>query len=424
MPKVVKKTNRAILHGFFIALIILFAIIVGIFQYLIPNWQETEDNKSQLQAALDEYNEVQSTGISFEQVQKLSTASGSQTSGDAYLKNILKNVTKDFYASQFSNTGSTNYQAFLTQKKKEIQELLVSKEIQERDKKIAAILPAYVDDISIGVDAGVTDFEFVNYVESILETFNLQYEGSLGISQLVQYGTVDTLKDSSGLDASIFYIPLSLELSGRKSDIIDFLVFTENVGNVRIDGQEVKTYVDNRVPRVLSGEKRTANYNIYEHQIFTIQNLQFSEYLDASSEVNADGKDFVDFVKLTQGKEKFDIEVELHFYVRGLPSYEIEKQIQEYFDKYDALKKLVLKKKKELAQISADKNTSSIISLRNNLVEVELYLESISKEINGLKKEIKKNPQDTEGYDTLKTYADVLSRIEANLNSKLSKLEQ
>ena len=106
------------------------------------------------------------------------TANRAGLTDDLYYANILKNVEADFYSLHFKNTDAENYDVFLEEKSEEIRSLKNSENFQEQDRKLQTLLPVYTSDTSLS-DATLSEFHFVNYIENLLYSFNIEVEGDI-----------------------------------------------------------------------------------------------------------------------------------------------------------------------------------------------------------------------------------------------------
>jgi hypothetical protein len=94
---------------------------------------------------------------------------------------ILKNIGKDFYNSELTNkTENLNFSDFLGNKKELLNSDENKKILNFRDKKIKKILPSYIKNLDLKNDKDLlTDFKFINYIESMVETFSLKHNDSI-----------------------------------------------------------------------------------------------------------------------------------------------------------------------------------------------------------------------------------------------------
>jgi hypothetical protein len=88
-------------------------------------------------------------------------------------------VTVDFYNESFKNTTTKDYVEFLNIKKNELNNPLEKEKFKQKENQIIKILPPYSESEVNGEDDLLTDFKFINYIENILATFNLDYTNEI-----------------------------------------------------------------------------------------------------------------------------------------------------------------------------------------------------------------------------------------------------
>lgn len=158
----------------------------------------------------------------------------------------------------------------------------------------------------------------MNYVESLLYTFNLSTDNAIGITEIkpvedyaVNINQKSSKKDLESIDSNIFYIPLSLTLKGRKEGIIDFFTYTQSVGNISIEDSDLKVYSDASFAKRIPGPNPD---NVFQNQIFDIESILMKDYIDSdSSQVEGD---FVQYIKEKQGRDEMSLDVVLRFYIK------------------------------------------------------------------------------------------------------------
>jgi len=213
-----------------------------------PTYTELEEKKAELLATLNTLKETEKSGITYAEFK---IRAQKQSEGDIFTKNLLKNLTEGFYGTHLMNIDYASFDEFLRNKKSEVDEKKSSDEFKNRHLLIADILPSYGNNISISDSSdfefdSLSDFEFVSYVESLLRTFNLISSDTIGIKSVkpVVFTESDDDEDKNNLDSNIYMIPLSLNVVGQKTDIIDFVHFIENVGSISIESGEIQLYSD------------------------------------------------------------------------------------------------------------------------------------------------------------------------------------
>jgi hypothetical protein len=229
--------------------------------------------------------------------------------------------------------------------------------------------------------------------------------------------TPDESEGENGLQEDIFQIPMRFKIEGQKSDVVDFIHFFENVGSIELQDKKMEIYSDRFISKVIQGDKSSTSYNIYKHQIADIVSLEWKDYPDSSTHSN--GETLLSLMKGSQAREKVSVELDLNFYVSGVPGYRMEKYVQELLEDFDTLaqdldlqsKKYTLQaykftKGEELQAISQLQNLSSIFTTeQENIQKLRVSL---------LKRE---NIQDT--YELAIKYRSVLDWIEENYKKQI-----
>jgi hypothetical protein len=105
-----------------------------------------------------------------------------------------------------------------------------------------------------------------------MQTFNLEYTGEIGVSQVVPLveesqalrssNAADGKMEESRLENKIFYIPLSFQIVGNKSSIIDFLYYIENVGKIDATHDSLTVYKDKFFD--ISDDNYRSNHKVIE----------------------------------------------------------------------------------------------------------------------------------------------------------------
>lgn len=299
---------------------------------------------------------------------------------EKYILSIINEVDEGFYKNNFENSSWTLYDDFIN-KKVEIYKNDTSPTNEEKLKITSKVLPYYSDNV---LDwSNLTDFQFINYVESIISTFNLSYTNPIWIKEIKQIDNYKLLSSDNSFDKWIYEIPVDLNISWRKSSIIDFLHFIENVWKVTFDNETKNISINKEESdpgtvffdfrnKKLDWQKSTANwnYNIYDNQIADIELISMNKYIDSSEKnirSNDDWKTFLKFLKFSQDKEKFDITVRINFYVKWVPKYKVDEFISSFNKRLslidDSVKKILWKT--DLPSNQKQKFTNIKLSIEN-----------------------------------------------------------
>lgn len=416
-----KRQENWILFSF-IAFLFLFLLIIYYFiTFTFPKIKEIENKKIETNALYNSIVDLESKWLSFSWFIELST-----TRSDIleYKKELINSLDSNFYNNNFQNTQTwKTFDAFLEAKKAENDSDKNIKLQNEKDKNIIDILPYYSESYNWNDNSKpLTNFMFITYIESIIDTFNLESNDWIWIKNInlvKEYTSSESLKNP--LEKNIYSIPLSLSLKWKKWGIINFLHYIENVWKITIDKNDNLTIQDDKYLKniILKNDDNSNNseedYNIYKHQIIDIESIKFSKYLDNSTQGNQNENiDFLDFVKNSQWNEDFQIDIELLFYVRWYPFNELQSYIEKIYKQYSILKNIV-------ENLSKDTTKDDYYLLK--IKKSNDYLNSITTEINNTRKD-SKNPEKIEdilkilnvyknNFDAIEKIQDVKTKVDA-----------
>lgn len=399
---------------------VVFCVFLGIIIFKVyPSLISVEDQKKELLEKYTWYNKIVQQGLTYDEFIE---EKNQDSNISEYLNDLIKAIPQSFYDKSIKNTSWGNFLDYMQSKISKIDKQKKDKLIEERDQKLESILPSYSSSISsIGGQENLTDFKFTNYVESILNAFSLTSNDSIWISDIIPVedyaDTSDTKKKQSSLDTNIFYIPLKLSVKWKKSDVIDFLYFIENVGTIKVDkSNQVSFYTDDTFKKNLPDSLES---NIFENQIFDIEDLRMPTYLD--SRLSWSDAPLVDYVRQTQGDDMIEMDLQLRFYIRWLPDYLVKKYIKDTLDTYDALSKELDKKVKELD--AKQFTTSDEILLVNSVKALDYNLSKYASDVKSAKVSLSKSQDIDTLYRKCQEYVKVFTTIEETLDKVNKKLE-
>lgn len=331
-----KREQNAIIIHFMFYLVLTLWIVIYFFSSILWQIKQIEEKKTQTQELYNNINRIEKSGLVYDEFKALTANETNNT----VIKEILKNITPDFYTNNLVNTTYANYKEFLDNRVKVLNNSDNKKKVAENNDKISKILPPYSDTAIDFSENALTDYKFVNYVESIIETFNFNNENPIWISKVNLIDDYAINKaDWDSLDSNIYYIPLNLVLSGTKAWVIDFLYYIENVGNINVIDNNIVINDNywflstNGIKKVLEWDKLSADYNIFEHQMIDIDKITFNEYIDTTYVTRWENK-FIDFILKTQWNDRFEVNVNLMFYVKWQPTYKIVEYINQILNKH------------------------------------------------------------------------------------------
>lgn len=383
---IIKRTKRDETKILFTNVVYWFLIgveLLVLFFIILPNNHEVEVIKSEafeLNSNLEKY---KSKWMPLEEIKSMirdKKVELDPKANEKYILSIINEVDEGFYKNNFENSSWTLYDDFIN-KKVEIYKNDTSPTNEEKLKITSKVLPYYSDNV---LDwSNLTDFQFINYVESIISTFNLSYTNPIWIKEIKQIDNYKLLSSDNSFDKWIYEIPVDLNISWRKSSIIDFLHFIENVWKVTFDNETKNISINKEESdpgtvffdfrnKKLDWQKSTSNwsYNIYDNQIADIELISMNKYIDSSEKnirSNDDWKTFLKFLKFSQDKEKFDITVRINFYVKWVPKYKVDEFISSFNKRLslidDSVKKILWKT--DLPSNQKQKFTNIKLSIEN-----------------------------------------------------------
>lgn len=345
MSKSNKEKNSIIITFSFFLLLTLVLTFLIIFK-IIPWIIEVENLKK---SALETYNTIKQKEISWITYEEFEAAKAnipSLNSNDLYLTEVLRTVDKEFFEKNLSNTWTWTYNDFMIELNKKYSD---TSSFEEKMNLISNILPVYAEWISDLEWSYLSDFKFINYIESLAETFNVSFPNSIWISELELVNNYAVSVWDTSLEKNIFYIPLTLDISWTKESIISFLYYVQKVWNISISWEDI--VVDSNIDkefqefktRVLKWQEKTKDYNIFNNHIFDIESIVFEEYIDSSFDIlDSTNQDFISYIKTAQWSDKYLAKAKFRFYVKGIPMFEIEWYIKDFISDFNKLNSEVL----------------------------------------------------------------------------------
>lgn len=393
-----KRQKNLVFTSFVFHMFFFFAVLITLVVYTLPTLKEVEKEKQDTYTLVSQYNTMKDKWVSYEQYSK-KLASSENTSVGSHVE-----LNKEFYNENLNNDSGNDFLIFLDKKQADLNAPEMLEKIKNQEAKLSKVLPTYIEKKNTGEAGFITDFIFINYVEKIMRGFQLNYEWIVGIWELkiVDEYIVDGKKSNN--DMNIYSIPLKLKLSGGKKEILDFLYFVENVWNVELkQNQEDETVSfsiqEDKQSRLTYSKIRSSlkQVNVFENQAIDIVEIRMKQYLDAS--YKSRNIDFVDFIKQTQGNQSYTIEVQLEFFVKGLPEYKLKEYINVFFTHYSFLQKITKNALK-------DTKIDDIDKIRYNTVYNTL--KEMSKNISSLKKAISSKKDLSEMYILVDDYQNTL----------------
>ena len=434
--------NKGIFQAFIFNIITFIWLFSLWFGYFYPEFFEIENKKNQLTEIQKKYTELKTKWLDYKSFTELHSSLWKKEwlGNNIYLSNILKEFTKDDYDKSFINNKWWNYENFIEIKRKEVKIEKDKLEDSWLSDNIKNILPYYTDDSSLS-NSSLTDFKFINYIEKILNNFRLEYSNSIGVWDLIIEDSVESnsLKEKekeNQLEWKIYNFKLNLWLTGRKKNIIDFIHYLEDVWNINIledwdveikevplssyylNSDWIKTKNDFiNIKRYFLWEK-----DIYNNLVVDIESIKMKDYLDSSALPTHYSKweTFINFIKKDKNQvdEKYEVDLVLKFYVKGLPIYKIKDYIQKVSIRHKKIISFVSGGIKYWEKNKVELNYSQRMSLKK-LKEYIFYLQSINKDIKELQNSKKIQEEIWNIYKKAQSYNDIFDKIEKGLDVHL-----
>lgn len=439
-----KRQRNAIFINFTVFTTFTLIAVFVMIQYIIPGIQQVEAEKSETMQLYNKLQDISNKGIdftTFTSTYRSIYKSIPDSDKNSFQKNLVENLKEKFYNDYFKNETDSNYQMYI----KELGEKYTWADLDEkREEKISDILPEYSEN-SYENWQFLTDFKFVNYIESLMYTFNLSYNNPIWIGSLEVADNYEIDKTSTSLDKNILYIPLELDVTWRKSSILSFIYYLQNVGKIYVgeDNQisifsvealdskpihrteninkktdnddmyeekksefmlenpwyNTKIFMDYFDKRPNLGVHYNDNNNIFNNQIAEIETADFSGYIDSKIwEVKlvkgADEEEIKELlthlVESNQLVERYSVRLKLKFFVKWLPKYKLDAFIVSTKNEYTELKEKISKAVSGNSASSNDqKNNTSLektydVVTKKQLKNLYTTLENLSENVNSL----------------------------------------
>lgn len=340
-----KREENALVVVNVIYSILIIVLIYFIVSFIIPSIREIWEIKNSVSTTYSNLNRIKKEGVNHSEFDISSNLivekNRSENNNDnLYLSEVLKNVDDEFYNKYIKNSSEGSYDTFIDWLTKKYSNNI---DFDDKVAVISKILPVYSDEVRDLWDNSLTDYKFINYIESIAETFNISFSNSIWISNLKIVEDYAVWASDNDLDTNIFYIPLDLDLTWTKSSILEFLYFVDNIWKIELD-QNQNIIVKNNLNKdfsdfknkVLKWQLKDVNYNIFNNQIFDIESVEFDKYFDSSFDLIDSKVSFISNIKNNQWRELIKANVKLRFYIKWIPVYKIQNYIKIFISDFQA----------------------------------------------------------------------------------------
>lgn len=396
-----KLIKNKIVFNVFLSLCIIWAFVF----YVIPQIIDISNKKSELNQTISNIDRIKSKWLNFEEYldvvsswykdilnrQEFSDSTRQkfeETFLDGYLSFVLENNPKQLYIRNLSNTTPDNYETFLSKKELEIESKSKSNFIEWREKKVSNILPNYVQswdaNFSDENSNNYDDFKYINYIERLLYTYDLKNNSAISIWEIF---SVDSVKAWEKIpEWGINYFDISLDLVWKKKDVLDFILFLENVWKIEIDGDNVKVV---RNPlfnwEILSWDVSSRVYNMLENPIAEIVDISFDDYVDSSLSTSWWNLSLYELVSKTQSREQFDAKIKIRIYAKWEPNSKKREFSKDVLSSYwvllqktnSLIKRLGAKRDREITNKNILLDISKAENIRDYLTALNLEIQQI-----------------------------------------------
>lgn len=422
-----KKEFQVLIEKVVLKSTFLIGLLLAQIFFILPLFDEVQIEKEDLKSNAASYTQMLHKGLSYEALKSQNIA------GEPGV--LLSRAGNDFFSSNFTNNKGWQYLDFLQKKQVYVNDLKSNNTIQIRDQKLSKVLPMYSDASS--VEGVMNDFVFVNYLENLLRGFNLKTVSQLWVEQItsLENSSTDTSskvqknkKSSDNYSPDLYYIPLTLELEWRKSDLVDFLYYSQNIWRVEsIKNESILFYSDDILKNTFLSQVKMFQPNIYENKIFEIESIDFDKYLD-SEVLSRDDKMkntlwLMSFIKNTSQKDELiKVQLKLRFYIKGIPNYKIEQYIQNMIQAYKNNHQQVKTMMKQSQTLKSKLIETNQLSLLSELQTLDLYFSDNDAYIKLLEWSVKKKEINENIYKKASVFWDDIAKISAKLENISKKL--
>lgn len=421
MGNLKRKQNNiiSILLFYFIWILVL---VFFLFSMVIPDYKEIEENKTATFSIYENKLRVEKNWIDLTEFKE--NLPEEKYTWNLFLTNIINDLNDRFYNDFFINKWNWNHEEYIS---KLLEDYSDRWEFNKNLSLISSILPVYSDLTSFWDESSevlkefaenndlLSDFKFINYIERLAHTFNVSFDNSIWIEELVLLNEYSIWSTWNSLETNIYYIPVDLDITTTKELLLDLLYFVENVWNVTLDWEDlilnntISNEFSNLRNKLIYWDERSPNYNIFNNMIMDVYSLNLSEYPDVLDDQVNNNKTFVEFIKDTQWGQRVNAKIQLRFYVKWLPSYIIENYINNFMTKFNRVQS-------ELDLKIGDPSISELkreqlMNINNTLIQLRLTL------ISDIQKSVSTSVNIEKAYNEAYKYNTILDEYLDKINN-------
>ena len=413
-----KRMKSSLIQSMLANIVLMLMFLWAILLFVLPKILEFWAQKHELTEMHTHINNIKKEGLSYWEFRQWVTA---WETDDIYVRTLMQNIEPKFYTDNLANTSTNDYETFLTSREKEVLDIKSSEDFIKKEQTMDYVLPFYNKNNTFS-EEGLTDFHFINYIENLIYTFNLEAEWGIWIGKVKKiWDDESSLVEADSLQEWIFSIPLKFEVTWQKVDIVDFIHFFENVGSIKIDEWKMVLYNDKFISKILEGDKPSPLYNIYRNHIADIRSITFTQYPDSSSQ--SSDKSLVGLMKSDQAREKVTAKIELEFYVAGVPGYKMEKYIYSLLDDFQILSEQVSLDAKTYSAQAYKFSQWNQIQAIGSLQSIDSLLLKFKEDMVNLRKRLSQRESIQELYDVAVEYRIKFTQIQELYDTKIALLK-
>lgn len=427
--KILKRSRRdenmIVAWNIFFWLLIIWLLIWS-FTYIIPWISEANQIKMQALEKKQILERIKKEWVELNKIKEIirNSWNSEDLKIDSNISWMVKEIDENFYVNNLKNTKEADYETFI---KKKIEQYKWDKTNFDKLDITSKVLPLY--DKEVKEENHLSEFEFINYIESIISTFNLTYKNPIWIQDVTYLDDYKLSDSDNSFDKWISRIQIDLDLVWRKSSILDFLYFVENVWKITINYDNWELFVNkpeknnkifNFVEKRLWEDrfKKINNYNIFNNQIIDIETIEMKDDIDSSDfniSMTEKWTEFLTNLKENQEREKYELKVKLNFYVKWLPKYKVEEFNKNFNSKLSKLESTITTLLSNTKISSLDKQKLSNLKTSVSNIKNSTSSKSEQKNDNSLIQSFQNNNL---YFEVLEWYEKELEKINEKINIK------
>jgi hypothetical protein len=441
------REKKSIIIWFLLTLFIFISFIALIYIYIYPSILIIEAEKKILGKNITKLRTLKEKWFNFKDFKDLnSTYSSKWTTGETnkkrykdeelyeklneqFYKKIYATLSEAFYDNSIYNWNYKNFilsksnstfQYYLNNIIKRLEQIKQSEKFNNRKWNLSVVLPKYSNYIELDSSKNLTDLKFINFVENLLKRFNLKTTSLIGIKDILSVNNnIITIKDN------IYYIPLKLDITWTKLGILNFLEYVKSSWSIEFSENGFKFL----------------NKNWEISQLIEVNRFEIKEYIDSGlkkrTSIDTDLKNFLS--QTWQNNDILEAKIDLNFYINSISSEKITNKVNNIiwnnitelmFDQYGKiLKDKKWKDRNKIIRYNYYNILKIVKKLKSNIIlqknwyynkkvnNIFLYLnnKNLKKDIDSIKKELKKSKKINSIYAKALKYKEIFSKLDREI---------